>query len=272
MAYPHEITETFNFLKNIHDTRNNVICATDMNPSWVKVTTITITANLNTTLDIKYIREFFNKKKTLCVKSGQSKHVVKWTVSETTFYNQVSIYYDDHKSRKSVKLFPNGAVQVAGCSDLPECRRITKQIVCIVSHITKKKVNISDFNVAMINTNFSLNFSVNLYEVFAAFQAAGHDTTYNPDRYAAVKIKMEVTPKRFITASIFGSGKVIMTGAKCLEEISLTYGTIMKVICANQYAVFDENVENPEKFEIYRGIPIPVWLEKISNITIKNNV
>ena len=272
MAYPHEITETFNFLKNIHDTRTNVIRASDMNPSWVKVTTITITANLNTPLDIKHIREFFNQKETICVKSNQSKHVVKWTMSQTTFYNQVSMFYDDHKSRKSVKLFPNGAVQVAGCSDLPECRRGIKQIACIVSHITKRKMKISDFNVAMINTNFSLNFSVNLYEVFGAFQGAGHDTTYNPDRYAAVKIKMEVTPKRFITASIFGSGKVIMTGARCLEEISLTYGTIMKVICANQYAVFDEKVEKPDKFEIYRGVPIPMWLEKISNITIKNNV
>lgn len=272
MTYSHEIIESFKFLKNINDTRNDVICATDMNPSWVKVTTITITANLNTSLDIKHIREFFNKRKTLCVKSSQSKHIVTWTMSQTTFYNQVSIFYDDHKSRKSVKLFPNGAVQVAGCSDLPDCRRVVKQIACIVSHITKRNVKIDDFNVAMINTNFSLNFSVNLYEVFGAFHAAGHDTTYNPDRYAAVKIKIEVTPKRFITASIFGSGKVIMTGARCLEEISLTYGNIMKVICANQYAVFDENVENPEKFEIYRGVPIPVWLEKISNISIKNNV
>jgi TATA-box binding protein (TBP) (component of TFIID and TFIIIB) len=133
-------------------------------------------------------------------------------------------------------------------------------------------MHIDDFSIAMINTNFSLNFTVNLYRVFESFQAAGHDTTYNPDRYAAVKVKMEVTPKRFITASIFGSGKVIMTGARCLEEISLTYGTIMQVVAANKYSVYDEKIDNPEKFEMYRGVPIPVWLEKISESTIKNNV
>ena len=243
-------------------------------PSWIKITTITMVSSFIQQIDIKRLRTVFENLETFKLKRSGSKGDggFEWKLKPTTFYNQVSIFYDDHKSRKSVKLFPNGAVQVAGCSDLPECRRVIKQIACIVSHITKRKMKINDFNVAMINTNFSLNFSVNLYEVFGAFQAAGHDTTYNPDRYAAVKIKMEVTPKRFITASIFGSGKVIMTGAQCLEEISLTYGTIMKVICANQYAVFDENVEKPEKFEIYRGVPIPMWLEKISNITIKNNV
>lgn len=272
MAYSHEITETFNFLTNIHDTRKGVIKSYDMNPSWVKVTTITITAKLNAPLDIKHIKEFFGNKDTICVKSNHSKHVVKWTRSQTTFYNQVSVFYDDHKSRKSVKLFPNGAVQVAGCSDLPECRRVIKQIACIVSHITKRKMKIEDFSVAMINTNFSFNFSVNLYEVFGTFQSAGHDTSYNPDRYAAVKIKVEVNPGRFVTASIFGSGKVIMTGARCLEEISSTYGTIMKVVCENQYSIFDEKSEKPDKFEYYRGVPIPMWLEKISKITIKNNV
>ena len=272
MAYPQEILSTFNFLKNINETRNNVIRASDMTPSWVKVTTITITGKLNAALDIQHIKEFFNKRNTICVRSNQSKHAIKWTMSQTTFFNQVSIFYDDHKSRKSVKLFPNGAVQVAGCSDLPECRRIIKQIACIVSHITKRKMQIDDFSVAMINTNFSLNFTVNLYRVFDSFQGAGHDTTYNPDRYAAVKVKMEVTPKRFITASIFGSGKVIMTGARCLEEISLTYGTIMQVVAANKYSVYDEKIDKPEKFEMYRGVPIPVWLEKISESTIKNNV
>jgi len=268
MAYSHEILETFNFLKNINETRTGVMRASNMDPSWVKVTTITITAKLSAALDIKHIREFFNQKETLCVKSSQSKHVVKWSIAQTTFYNQVSIFYDDHKSRKSVKLFPNGAVQVAGCSDLPECRRVIKQIACIVSHVTKRKMTIDDFSVAMINTNFSLNFSVNLYNIFDSFQAAGHDTTYNPDRYAAVKVKMEVTPGRFITASIFGSGKVIMTGARCLEEISLTYGTIMKIICENQYSVYDEKSEKPDKFDVYRGVPIPTWLEKISKTTI----
>ena len=272
MTFSPEVLSTFNFLNNINETRTKVIRASNMNPSWVKVTTITITGKLNAPLDIQHIKEFFNKKDTICVRSNQSRHPIKWTMSQTTFFNQVSIFYDDHKSRKSVKLFPNGAVQVAGCSDLPECRRIIKQIACIVSHITKRKMHIDDFSVAMINTNFSLNFTVNLYKIFEVFQDAGHDTTYNPDRYAAVKVKMEVTPRRFITASIFGSGKVIMTGARCLEEISLTYGTIMQIICANKYSVYDEKSEKPEKFEMYRGVPIPTWLEKISESTIKNNV
>ena len=259
-----EIQATLDFLKNISETRDEVIRVSNMNPSWVKVTTITITSKFTVSLDLNILKEFFNNRESITIKSNQTKHPVTWKKSPTTFYNQVSIYYDDHKSRKSVKLFPNGAIQVAGCSDLPECRRVIKQIKCIVSYITKRRLDTVDFNVAMINTNFSLNSSVNLYEVFNTFQNAGHDTNYNPDRYAAVKIRVEVTPGRFITASIFGSGKVIMTGARDLMEISKTYITIMNEIRENQYSILDEPVTNVEMFDVYRGVPISQWLEKIS--------
>lgn len=267
-----ECEKTFNFLKNINETRSKAIRASNMTPSWVKLTTITITSKFNTPVDIQGVREIFNNKGCVSVKSNQSKHVTSWKMSPTTFYNQVSIYYDDHKSRKSVKIFPNGSIQAAGCSDLPECNRIMKQIRCILGYLTKRKVESDGFDVAMINTNFSLNFSVNLYEVFNIFNNDNYDTTYNPDRYAAVKVRVKVLGERYITVSIFGSGRVIMTGARSLEEISLTYSNIMDMFCKNQYSIFDETSDKMELFDMYRGVSIPDWLEKISAITIKNNV
>ena len=258
-----EINTTLDFLSHISKTRDRSI-KKSINPSWVKVTTITITSKFNVELDVKFIKEFFNGRESVCVKSKHTGHCVVWKMSPTTFYNQVSIYYDDHKSRKSVKLFPNGAIQVAGCSDMTDCRRVIKQIRCIISYITKRRLSTEDFNVAMINTNFSLNSSVNLYEVFNVFNGAGLDTSYNPDRYAAVKIRIEIIKGRFITASIFGSGKVIMTGARHLHEIALTYERLMDIVQSNQYTILDEPVETPEMFDIYRGVPISQWLEKIS--------
>ena len=267
-----ECQKTFKFLKNIDETRTTAIRVSDMNPSWVKLTTITITSKFNTPVDTQGVREIFNNKGCVAVKSSQSKHVTYWKMSPTTFYNQVSIYYDDHKSRKSVKIFPNGSIQAAGCSDLPECNRVMKQIRCILAYLTKRKVMYNGFDIAMINTNFSLNFSVNLYEIFNIFNNAQYDTTYNPDRYAAVKVRVKALGDKYITVSIFGSGRVIMTGARSLEEISLTYSKIMKMFCENKYCIFDEASENVELFDMYRGVPILQWLEKISAITIKNNV
>ena len=259
-----EIKSTLDFLSHVSKIRNAAIKNSNMNPSWVKVTTITITSKFSTSLDLQFLREFFNKRPIVGLKSQQTKYVTEWKMSPTTFYNQISIYYDDHKSRKSVKLFPNGAIQVAGCSDMPECSRVMKQIRSIVSYITKRKLTTTDFNVAMINTNFSLNSSVNLYEIFSVFNNAGYDTNYNPDRYAAVKVRIELIPGRFITVSIFGSGKVIMTGARKLSEISSTYDIIMNIIRENQYSLLVEPTTTVEMFNLYRGVPIEQWLEKIS--------
>jgi len=258
-----EIDTTLDFLGHISKTRDRAI-KKSINVSWVKVTTITITSKFNVELDVKFIKEFFNSRESVRVRSKYTGHHVAWKMSPTTFYNQVTIYYDDHKSRKSVKLFPNGAIQVAGCSDMIDCRRVIKQVRCIISYITKRKLIADDFSVAMINTNFSLNSSVNLYEVFSVFNGAGLDTSYNPDRYAAVKIRIEIVKGRFITASIFGSGKVIVTGARHLHEIALTYERLMDIVQNNQYTILDEPTSTPEMFDIYRGVPISQWLEKIS--------
>lgn len=258
-----EIETTINFLNSVAETRIKAN-KSSIKPSWVKVTTITITSKFNVPLDVNLIREFMASRESIQVRSKHTKHSVQWKMSPTTFYNQVSIYYDDHRSRKSVKLFPNGAIQVAGCSDMPDCRRVIKQVRCIISYITKLRLNTDDFNVAMINTNFSLNSTVNLYEVFNVFNAAGMDTSYNPDRYAAVKIRVNISKDRCITASVFGSGKVIMTGARHLREIAMTYDKLIEIVQKNQYSVLDEEVETPEMFDIYRGVPISQWLEKIS--------
>ena len=48
--------------------------------------------------------------------------------------------------------------------------------------------------------------------------------SFDPDRYSAVKVKFEPSPgMKSVTASIFSTGKIIVTGAQKLEEIALAY-------------------------------------------------
>ena len=259
------ITESFDFLQHINTTRSRVIRDYGANPSWVKVTTITITSSFNKAIPVPEIRRWFQENGALAIKPKHTKYRFTWNLADTTFYNQVSVYCDDHRSRKSVKLFPNGSIQVAGCCDMIDCERVLKQINCVINHITKMKLNAHDYCVHMINSNFSLNKYVNLHNIFSAFEQDGHDVTFNPDRYSAVKIKMKPFPgqDRTVTVSVFNSGKIIVTGAKALLEVSTAYGMILDSIFSTSRGIIGQDSPEVDLFQMWRGAPVVGWLEKI---------
>jgi len=280
--------------------------------SWVRITTITMISKLGQDINLETFRTNF-KPMFLRVK-GATGPGFAWTMKKTTFYNQVTIGYRDPYSNKSIKIFPNGSVQVAGCSDLFDCRRILRQVGFILSKVLGRPVDpaplLANLSVKMINTNFSLNSFVNLNKVIAAFSAppnqarinyldeqisqyrpiiegierilAGSEATlldlgpggqfrrkvleasiredkksleehmkilnefiterralgdkapegkfrvsFDPDRYSAVKIKFSPEPDmKQVTASIFSTGKIIVTGAQTLKEIAGAYQTL----------------------------------------------
>lgn len=264
--FPHTmaIAESFAFLHHINNIKTQISNDHGANPSWVKVTTITITSSFKKAIDLESIRRFFSDKKTLSIKTTHSNYKFIWKISDTTFFNQVSIYCDDHRSRKSVKLFPNGSIQVAGCSDMIDCERVLKQVNCVIGHITKQRLQAQEFQVHMINSNFSLNKFVNLANVFTAFTRGGHDVTFNPDRYSAVKIKMKpMGTDRTVTVSVFNSGKIIVTGAKSLVEVSTSYGIILNTIFSSSQALTGQDSPGVDTFQLWRGGRIDRWLEKI---------
>jgi TATA-box binding protein (TBP) (component of TFIID and TFIIIB) len=48
--------------------------------------------------------------------------------------------------------------------------------------------------------------------------------SFNPDRYSAVKVKFHPADNtKQVTASVFSTGKIIVTGAETLREIALAY-------------------------------------------------
>jgi TATA-box binding protein (TBP) (component of TFIID and TFIIIB) len=163
---------------------------------------------------------------------GSTAKGFEWTIKKTTFYNQVTIGYKDQYSQKSIKIFPNGSVQVAGCADLFDCRRIMRQLCFIVNKTIGTEIEpeqlVDSVAVKMINTNFSLNSSVNLNKVIQRFaDRPEFRVSFDPDRYSAVKVKFEPRPgTKQVTASIFSTGKIIVTGAQTLEEIALAYKTL----------------------------------------------
>lgn len=205
--------------------------------SWVKITTITMIADLATTIDVGFIRRAFGEIGKISLRpKGSRGNGFEWSMKDTTFYNQVTLTYVDEYSTKSIKLFPNGAVQVAGCTDLLDCNRIIKQLVQLLRLLVNKHVTSKGFQVVMINSNFSLNYKLNLCEVAGHFsRQTMFDVSFDPDRYSAVKIKFKpADDMKQVTVSIFGTGKIIVTGAETLKEIAFAYKIINSHIETNK--------------------------------------
>jgi TATA-box binding protein (TBP) (component of TFIID and TFIIIB) len=249
---------TFNYLSTLGDFRDNF--PEDHRPSWVKITTITIISKFLQEIDIPKLRNHFADGNSMKIRvKGSTFGGFEWKMKDTTFYNQITLGYMDQYSTKSVKVFPNGSVQVAGCSDLFDCRRVIKQLTFILNTILEINIPSDGFKVVMINTNFSLNYNINLMETTRIFSENKlfSSVTFDPDRYSAVKIKFKpAETMKQVTTSIFSTGKIIVTGAETLKEIAFAYNIINQHINANKEAIKVSRAAVTDVFDTVYGYKI----------------
>ena len=257
---------SFSYLLTIDEFRNAF--PEDFKPSWIKITTITMVSNFIQNIDIKRLRAVFEDVGTYRMKrSGTTTEGFEWKLKPTTFYNQVTLTYHDSYSTKSVKVFPNGSIQVAGCCDLFDCKRIITQLVQIFKNFLGLDINVSSdaFRVVMINSNFSLNYNVNLMKVADWFEAYSDifKVSFEPDRYSAVKIKFKPAhDMKEITCSIFSTGKIIITGAETLKEIAFAYNIINQHI-NERPDIRVSRTEETDVFDIFLGYKCEPFIETL---------
>jgi len=265
IMYSPEVQTIARFEQNVTRTVDKFFESTNTRISKVKVTTMTLTSPTQGPFDLPVVRDYFASHGNqvpiindigLVAKKRCREHVDIVSLRDTRFQNQVTVDYMDSHSIKSIKLFSNGAVQIAGSNDMWSCKIIMKKLSALLKHVFKNPdaFDFSTYKIAMINTNFALNFSVNLYNIVNVFSEAGYDTTFNPDRYSAVKVTM--TPEggdKSVTVSIFSTGKIIMTGAQKIDDIAKVYDTIVSHVASNYGDIFCTITETPEYFDIYRG-------------------
>lgn len=329
--------DSFPYIQKLARIRQRLVDdPTRPDPSWVRVTTITMISKFLQEIDLKKFKEKFKELGSVTVRrKGSRFRGFEWKMKDTAFYNQVTIGYEDAYSRKSIKIFGNGAIQVAGCSDLFDCRRILKQLSFILASVLELESlpPVADADVKMINTNFSLNSSVNLNKIIAALGSSANQArinylderisvetsiledaqqnterlaagaysarldknialieetekslealvaerqslgnkmpegkfkvTFDPDRYSAVKIKFVPGPgMKQVTASVFSTGKIIVTGAQTLDEIAQAY----KILNENMDpTIFVKPVANPELFGTVMGATFEEWVRVLEN-------
>lgn len=262
---------TFSYLLTLDDFRSKY--PEKIRPSWIKITTITMVSSFIHSIDIPKLKEAITNAGEIRLKmtNSKSEKAFKWSLKPTTFYNQITLVYKDDYSTKSIKVFPNGSIQVAGCSDLFDCKRIITEL----SHIFKEYLGmesvapIETFRVVMVNSNFSLNYHINLLETVKQFEKYPDifKLSFEPDRYSAVKIKFKPSEEmKEITASIFSTGKIIITGAETLKEIVYGFHIINECINENTKIRVSPTKEK-ELFDIFIGYKIE---DLIKNLRRKN--
>lgn len=258
---------TFSYILSLNKFRNSL--PKEHQPSWVRVTTITMVSKVINDIDIHKLRTRMSAVQPLKLRmKGSKSEGFEWKLKESKFYNQVTLGYKDAYSNKSIKIFPNGSIQVAGCSDLFDCNRVIKQIIFILKmllNLDDKLLN-NNFKVVMINTNFSINYNINLFKLAEHFSNEPmFQVSFDPDRYSAVKIKFKpASDMKQVTTSIFSTGRVIITGAETLKEIAYSYNIINQHILSRAKEIKVERVSNPDVFDVVFGYNINELVKELT--------
>lgn len=259
--------DTFEYIRNLARIREAI--PDELKPSWVRITTITMVCKGHIeSFDVERIKEAFRRVKTITLKPKDGNGKFTWRMMYNSFYNQVTIGYRDMYSAKAIKLFPNGSIQVAGCSNILDCRRVCRQLEIILSITTGKKTVIpfSKFMVVMINSNFSFNSHINLYSLYDHLSKCKDidDVVYDPGTYSGLKVKLSPGEgMKRVSVSIFSTGNVLISGAETLEEVYETYRLLNKYVGA-QYRF--KKSEDPKSFEVVMGARFDEWVRVLNKM------
>lgn len=247
-------------------------------PDELRISTMTITCNLNTLINIQNVAKYIDLSfgNIVCVQTDDIVRTLiklkkrnnkkKKNNKKKNFYNQASLKIDiGDKRRVDTKVFKNGALQMTGCKSIEDLIK-TLNILC--SELQKKKAiydrklgkivpipfvtnpqsvyieYVYNFKIRMINSNFHIGFLINREKLFEIMKNGGIRCSYEPCIHACVNIKHNYQNKDTISVFVFESGAIIITGAKTKDHIVSAYEFITKFLFENYDLVVKNNIDD----------------------------
>lgn len=198
--------------------------------------------------------------------------LTKRKITDKTFFNQATLVirkkYKAGWKEVNVKLFANGGVQMTG---VPTSEFSQDSINYVISEIKKHDgevflvnddASLTKFRVQLINSDYSINRHIhqeklhkvlsNVYNLFSSHESTiyqGVNTKYyynkkgNPLRPGICECKLACTGQglgdgdgqcKRITISPFSSGKIIITGAREMDQINEAYEFFNEILKTHQ--------------------------------------
>lgn len=207
--------------------------------SEIKLSTMTIVCDLACEIDLeKLTRNFTSPSFPLCsIKKAKSNKECTYTKRgkvKKSFYNQTTITYKTFTT-KSVKVFSNGKLQITGVTSLNETLKTIDIISYILKNSEKAVINgdpssemLRNLSIEMINSNFNYAKEIDLKALRNIMKKSGHDVTYDPDTYPGINAKIDG-----ISVFIFGTGNVVITGAKSISGVQKTFELVTSIFMKN---------------------------------------
>jgi TATA-box binding protein (TBP) (component of TFIID and TFIIIB) len=198
-------------------------------------------------------------------------------ISDKTFFNQSTIVVrrkvedadekGDSWKEVNIKLFANGGIQMTGVTSEDFARAALEWLYQLILTFPEtpfsQKVNIHRFSVQLINTDYSINrfinqdalhkLLINEYNLFSMlektiYQGVNTKYFYNTKNKKSGICSCEKICKgqgsgdgegqcKRITMSIFRTGKIIITGARQMQQIQTAYEFLNKIFERHQAGV-----------------------------------
>lgn len=213
-------------------------------------------------------------------KSKKKKVPVKKT-KQQKFYNQITIvmriYEGDteninEEKKINLKLFKNGSIQMSGCKRIEEVNKVINKLIEKLKETKMKitndevteikfiddpqKININDFKIDMINSNYRVNLQIDRSKFYNLLLKKKISASYEKCIRACVIIKYcpkEENPmEKEISIFIFQKGNIIITGAKSRGHISTAYQYLNKIILEHVEEI--SKTDEKEEEELLLGL------------------
>lgn len=248
-------------------------------PDKLNIATIASSCKLNSNIDLNNINNYLqlSKEDIITVKYNKDirsldEKVLKKRKKKNPkrFLNQVTIEVNvpngTHKTKKlNMKLFCNGSIQMSGAKNVSQCNcALEKLLNKLVTPVTVKdkeihfvfnkteddkisycnKIDVIIFKINMINSSFSVNYLINRDKLYELLIDNGVNCKYETVNHAAVIIyyTLKENINRTVTALIFESGKIIITGAKNKEEIVETFNYVNNILVENRKRIMKTDI------------------------------
>lgn len=216
----------------------------------LRISTITLCFNLNSDIDtVKLTEKYISK-------------------NNGKFYNSLIFNWHtkyQYKTVVSVKIFPNGKVQIAGLSNIKSCAYIIRKVhnKCKDFYLKSETAKITNVKIAMINSDFKVTDILNLTKMceilsYNTVKTNGNflNVVYQPIKYPAINTKFICDENlqdynehiykfshkkkydKTISILIFRSGSIIITGGNNIENYLNVYKYILNLINFNNKNLF----------------------------------